>query len=366
MDISQVGLQSNVGMLHSAEQRSVTGSFAGMSVQVKENAASALADSAEELTFVRDNSRQTKLADRKQKAAALNMREKVEKLLQMVQAAANSDDHAQNRVFDDWKKRGASPQDLLAGLKKLGGQPASNYGFLLQAASEESDPEVKEKLEKLAGELFESEKTAITASLNALSALENASFASSLDLSETYAEISANPQEPQDLLIFLQKRYGTENLKEGIDFMFRALAADLMSAQSSQEEPVLNDIASRLGKTRTLNASLGQFTDFKNRIASVLHFSEKLDPARLLIQTVELSKARFITSMQVNGLYRTEVTTRNPEDEVLVGQEFMKLARNLPLELFDSLDDRNRLLDAVHKEVDRLIAAEDEWLETQG
>ena len=39
MDISQVGLQSNVGMLHSAEQRSVTGSFAGMSVQVKENAA---------------------------------------------------------------------------------------------------------------------------------------------------------------------------------------------------------------------------------------------------------------------------------------------------------------------------------------
>ena len=109
MDISQVGLQSNVGMLHSAEQRSVTGSFAGMSVQVKENAASALADSAEELTFVRDNSRQTKLADRKQKAAALNMKEKVEKLLQMVQAAANSDDHAQNLVFDDWKKRGASP-----------------------------------------------------------------------------------------------------------------------------------------------------------------------------------------------------------------------------------------------------------------
>lgn len=39
MDISQVGLQSNVGMPHSAEQRSVTGSFAGMSVQVKENAA---------------------------------------------------------------------------------------------------------------------------------------------------------------------------------------------------------------------------------------------------------------------------------------------------------------------------------------
>lgn len=366
MDISQVGLQSNVGMLHSSEQRYVTGSFAGMSVQVKENAGSALADSAEELTFVRDNSRQTKLADRKQKAAALNMQEKVEKLLQMVQAASNNDDHAQKRVLNDWKQQGASPQDLLAGLKKLGGQPASNYGFLLQAASEESDPEVKEQLEQLAGALFESEKTAITASLNALSALDNAPFATSLDLSETYAEISSKPQEPQDLLVFLQKRYGTENLKEGIDYMFRALAADLMSAQSSQEEPILNDIASRLGKTRTLNASLGQFTDFKNRIASVLHLSEKLDPARLLLQTVELSKARFITAMQVNGLYRTEITTRDPEEEVLVGQEFMKMARNLPLELFDSLDDRNRLIDAVHKEVDRLVAAEDEWLETQG
>lgn len=365
MDISQVGVQHNLGALHSFENTSMQGSLSGMSVQVKENADSALADSAEELTFAKDNSKQTKLADRKQKAARMNMEAKIQKLLETVQAASNNDTNAQRQVLNDWKRQGGVKDDLLAGLKKLGGQPASNYGFLLQAAQDESDPKVKEDLKSLADELFAAEKKSITASLNALAVLEDAPFASCLELSETYSELAAKPQEPLDLLAFLKDRFGENNLKDGIDFMFKALAADLMAAQSSQETPILNDIAGRLAKTKTLNASLSQFAGFKERVASVLHFAQSLDASSLMLRTVELSKARFITPVQINNLYRKEVTTRNPEEDVLLGQEFMKLARNLPLELFDSLEDRNKFVEAVHKEVDRLIAKEDEWLETQ-
>ena len=365
MDISNVGLQSYSGIVNSEAKSALTGSLHGMSVQVKENASSALADSAEELTFAKDNSRQTKLADRKQKSSRLNMEAKIEKLLAMVQAASNNDNNAQNQVFNAWKKKGGTKNELLEDLKKLGGHPASNYGFLLKAAEDEGDEKLKVELKALADELFASEKPAITASLNALSSMENTSFASSLELSETYSEIAVKPQEPQDLLVFLKDRFGEDNLQQGIDLMFKALASDLMSAQSSHEESILNDIANRLSKTKTLNAALGQFVSFKNRIGDVLQLQEKLDSSKLMLRTVELSKSRFITPLQINGLYRTEVRTSNPEEDVLLGQEFLKLARNLPVELFDSLDARNKLVDAVHKEVDRLIAKEDEWLEAQ-
>lgn len=365
MDISQVGMQSNFAFLNNsaATASGLTGSFAGVSVQVNEDPLNSLADIAEELTFAKDNSKQTELADRKQKMSSSDMASKLKKLMEIVQAANNNDSSAQYRVLKEWWAQKGSIQALLQNLEKLGGRAASNYGFLLQAAEREADAELKEKLQQAAQELFEAKKSSIVASLNALSMLESTSFASALDLSETYSELATNPQESQDILAFLKERYGAENLQAGIDLMFKALSADLMAVQSSQEPEILNDIASKLAQAKNINAALSLFTDFAQKVEQQFACSSDFDPSDMLLRTVTTAGTRFITPLQINELYHKGVETKNPEDDVILGQEFMRLVRRLSVDVFDSLEDRNKLLEATQKHVDLLIDKEDEWLE---
>lgn len=364
MDISQVGMQSSLAQMDSTANTSdLSGTFAGLSVQVNETPPTSLADSAEELTFAKDNSKQTKLADRKQKQSMLDMTAKLKKLMEVVQAASNSDGLAQKRVLHEWWTQKGSIKSLLQNLENLGGHAASNYGFLLQVAEQETDSALKEQLLAAAQELFNTQKTAIMASLNALSMLDSTSFAGALNLSEAYSELVTNPKESQDILVFLQERYGADNLQEGIDLMFKALSADLMAAQSSREPDVLHDIASKLAQAKTINAALSQFTDFAHKAEQQFGCSDEFEPSSMLTRTLDLAKTRFITPLQINDLYHKGIETKTPEDEVVLGQEFMSLVRHLAVEVFASLEDRNKLLEATQKHVDILIDKEDEWLE---
>lgn len=365
MDISQVGMQSSFAFMNNSDATTagLTGSFAGFSVvQVNEDPLNSLAEIAEELTFAKDNSKQTKLADRKQKMSSSDVAVKLKKLMKTVQAANNNDSSAQYRVVKEWFAQKGSIQALLQGLEKLGGRAASNYGFLLQAAEHETSEELKQKLLEAAKDLFEAKKTSIIASINALSMLESTSFASALDLSETYSELATNTQESQDILVFLKDRYGTENLKAGIDLMFKALSADLMSAQSSREPVILNDIASKLTQAKNINAALSLFTDFTHKVEQIFACNEEFDSASMLFRTINLAKTRFITPLQINELYHKGVSTKTPEDDVILGQEFMRLVRLLSVDVFASLEDRNKLIEAIQKHVDCLIDKEDEWL----
>lgn len=346
----------------------VSGDLGGMSVTVADDPGSALQDSAEELTFAKDNSRQTKLADRKQKASENASRQNLERLKKaMEKVAANEDTHARQQTLRYWKADPKSSKDLLENLKKLGGHSSSNYAFLLLEAQKPENAEVKELLQQAADELFDENKSEIMAAANSLPAFEGESFASVISLSETYSDIANKPHDPQSLLDYLDTKFGKENLQKGIDCMFKALACDLSAASPSREENVLKDLASTLAKTKTLNSSLNIVNSFVTRIKDTLKLdSRKLNADQLLLEITKLSKSRFITSLHVQNLYRDKVKTSNPQEEVLVAQELLRMERGLAEELFNSPEDRVKLLDGTQRLVDELIDKEDEWLESGG
>lgn len=349
-------------------QGAPAGSFEGMTVACDEDPLSALQDSAEELTFARDNSRQTKLADRKQKSARTLMEENLKRLQQVQQSVMQAENSEKNQLLNRLKKQNeTSAEEILKGLSGFKSHCSSDYAFLLNAAEQEQDPAFKALLEQAAAQLFSEHEAEIKAAANSLTALEGQNFAQALSLSQTYSDIAASKHDPSDILSYIEKQYGKENLTAGIDAMFKALAADLAATSPSRETDLLNDLASSLGRTKTLHTSLKQAEDFVDRLVRVHDFPLKgLTAADLIAGSLKLSQARFVTAPQVHQLYNNGVLLKDPEQEVLAAQEFFSLMRSLPLELFDSLEARNRLVDGTQKLIDDLIDKEDAWLEAGG
>lgn len=351
--------------LNATNQAVQQGSFQGMSVAVADDPLSALANSAEELTFAKDNSKQTKLSDRKQKLSESRIKEQLERIKEALKSTVNSDNTAHQNALKTWQSKSKDPKDLLNMLKELGSHPSSSYAFLAQE-EEKSTGELKELLKDAQDLLFKENKAEILAVANTIGAFSNQEVAPSLVLSETYADISTKPHNPTELLEHLSKKFGQDNLEAGIDAMFKALACDLNSTIPSQEEGILKDVASTLAKTKTLNGSLKLTNNFLDRVQNSLGLKVgDLSGSKILLDLVNLSHSRFIAPLHVQNLYKGVVTS-NPEEDVLVAQEFLRMGRELSEDLFDSLEDRNKLLDSTQRLVDELVDKEDEWLEMGG
>lgn len=373
MGIESVQNSPHFASAQSLQQGSqqVSGSLAGMSVTLTDDPVSALNDSAEELTFARDNSKQTKLADRKQKTRSSQIEEQLKKIKQAQKSIQNADNEALKRVLKQWK--GNSLPQLLQLLSQTGAHSSSVYAFLLNeadAAAEQGDPALQETLTKAAEQLFAEHKAGITAVLNTLDAMpggDDSAFAP-LQLSQAYSDISSSAPTAESVLAYLQKKFGAERLDEGIDYMFTALAADLAADKPSQADTVLENVASALTRTRTLNAALHLSDHFVERLHSALHLKTAPDftGGKLLADLLKLSGQRFVAGLHIQNLYARQVHTRNPEDEVLVAQEFLQYMRDMPEDLFAGAQDRSKMLEATQKLVDGLIDKEDEWLESGG
>lgn len=343
------------------------GELQGLSVQVADDPQSALADSAEELTFARDNSKQTKLADRKQRAGQARQEELIARIKRVQESAAAADNEAKTKALRQFKEQGGTvTAKFLQQLAQLGSHPSSDYAFLLNAADRSTDPQEKAWLQQAADELFAAHQSEIQAVLNTLPPV-TADWDGALHLSQAYAEISARSHDAPELLAYIVKTFGPEQVHSGIDALFKAFAADLNSATPSRDPTVLNDLAGALGQTKTLHAALTLLDQFAERVSKVLMLpTSNFKSDHLLHNLLELAQNRFIAPLHVHNLYRHEIKTATPEEDVLLAQEFFAQLRALPLELFASLENRAKLIDATERLLDELIDKEDAWIEGGG
>ena len=358
-------VQEGISSAHAA--KSNVGELSGASVQVAESPEASLADSAEELTFARDNSKQTKLKDRKQKQAALNLEEKIEKMKQAFELQTDNDDRNQkSKLLEDLRAGKENRESMLNRLKEQGGHPASNYFFLLQYADNEKDPSFAEKIKDLAQALYTDEKSEIDACINTISVAGHNDLSSSFDLCLSYSELSHDCKTPVEMLHYIEKKFGADKVDAGIDFMFEALSADLASVNQSQEQVLLESVGTSLSLARSINGASVILNSFVERFDKIYHLdSGNLNGFSLLERMLKLSEQKFIQTSQVRSLY-TEVSKQDPETEVLMAQDLLNKSRELGSEVFFGVENRAHVIDAVQSLVDKLIEKEDEWLEQGG
>lgn len=360
--IAQNNLVGNLGSTEYTKNTAQTGHLSSMSVQITEDPISSVQDSAEELTFARDNSKKTKLSDRKQKQLSDSIKARIEKFKTIVATLSHSDSTTQKRLYDNWSKSKAKSSQIKQDLEKLGGHPSSNYAYLLNLIDDCEDDSLKEQLQTAANDIYKEQQSQIVAALNAIEVSTQYSLDTPIELSQTYAKVSHEFKDPLEIIGFIKDKYGVDKLQAGLDFLFKALGADLNSSLKSQDTILLESLGSSLSRAKELNGALRIVQDFVDRLHNVHDINTKnLNSLTILEKLVDSSKKRFVTSIAIRDVYK-EIPRQNVEKEVLMAQELMQAVRNLSLDVFPDLEARTRLVEGIQKHIDECVDREDEYL----
>ena len=182
------------------------GMINGVSVEPADIEKSLFEDSMEEMTFSKDNSKQTKLALRKQKNADARLAE----LLKKMQAAVAEKVNAKSKTEDILKrtsKVGCTPREIVDSLKASGGHDAENYALLLQLISKEKDPVKQKLMQDAANEIMQQNEKGIKAVINAMDVSEdNYAGLSILDNAENYSDALLNFKDGLSMLSFINEK----------------------------------------------------------------------------------------------------------------------------------------------------------------
>ncbi len=333
-------------------------------MKMEQDPIAAVQDAAEEVTFGHDNSKKVKLADRHQKSKASALL--IERALAYAAIVAkfyNADVEAKRHLVDDARdSKDRDAKKLLAKFKHLGGKPASNYAFLIQAGQTEKDPAIKQLLKETSDLLFKESSKEIIATFNSQEVANKSELADPVYLSESYGEIANNGDDPQEMLSYIESKFGADRVDDGVEFMLKSLGADISSPITSSEPEAFEMLGKNLSIVRSLNSGKAVLNRFVARLVSAHGINVKMSPIKLLTGLLNLSKQRFITADSIRDLYQ-DVVKQQPDKEVLMAQDLLTCCRNLSSELFSNEDARLRIIQSVEQLVDNLVDAEDEWLE---
>ncbi len=340
------------------------GMINGVSVEPADIEKSLFEDSMEEMTFSKDNSKQTKLALRKQKNADARLAE----LLKKMQAAVSERVNAKSKTDDIIKRSsrvGCTPRELVDALKSQGGHDAENYALLLQLSSKEQDPVKQKLMQDAANEILNQNENGIKAVINAMDVSDdNYAGFSLLDNAENYSDALLNFKDGMSMLSFINEKYG-KNFEEGLDFINKALSADLEAAQRSHEPAFLRSVAEGLAQTKVLYSCFAHEEVMLDRLAKVHGIdTSSVNKIDFVKKLGDLVKATFVTPGDIRNLLIT-INSKDPGQEVVICQELTKTLKDLSDIFYETSEARDRISEACSVLIDNKIRSEDEWLESQ-
>ena len=336
----------------------------GLELDPAELEDSLLDDAQEEVAFAKDNSKQKKLEQRKQKDAEYKTEERLKKLRESVSLSVSAKAKSQD-LSDQANRPETTPDDLLRRLSEYGGHDAENYALLLEMADTETDERKASLYKNAAAKLYEAKHESIDAVLNALSVDENVVGGyTALQNAENYSDAILNFTDSFAMLDYLADKYGND-MERGIDFMNRALGADLDSAKQSHEPAFLESVAQGLGQVKFLYSCYLQGEKLLERLDSQFGFDVKnVNKTEFLRNIDKVAKTNFISTYDIRNIL-SKVSSSDPEKEVILCQELVTTLRSMPDQIYGSVEARGRVNEVCIRLLDEKVDAEDQWLESK-
>lgn len=366
----QVNAQNTAARLGGPDQNrtgaDVAGTLLGRTATVADSPMSLLADAAEELTFGVDTTDDFEISERKERKTSEDAQaERVALYKELMHQAGKGE--ALDRLKDGLRARQGKEDALREALSHFP-DPSDAWAALSDALREfESDPSVPP--ETLAGiraaiaELEAAHGPAIRAGVQG--ALASAGFAELGDadtLRDLYRETVCGFSSVEQVFTHLSERYGETSFDTAVDFLYRALGNDLASDAPSMESTHLESVNTSLGQLRLLHSAHALCSDVMTRWANVHGVKDcPLTGRGLLEQMVALRSENFLGAMHVERI-AAQAKAPDIEHEVLFLQEMLRMARAVPPQLFNGVQGRMKLLDAVQEAVDKAIEREDAYL----
>lgn len=344
------------------------GEYRGQPVQTAPDAISLLEDAQEELTF--------SLAETVEKK--VNEREKGEKshgeqrLLEMIK-------RLQETVPD--MERSGELQRFLANLERAEGQTPEE--ILKQVKQEYKDPTHQYEALKAAKEYFAEDPAraelvkSLDAALEQLDREEGPAVRAGYNVSRTAAEVErqglADLGQLRDtyrahVLGFdsiihsyeaIEAEYGMKKFNETVDFLLKAIGADIEAQNPSTDPAALRQIHDDLFQVRMLGNIHSDMQSLVNRMKEEFGQRVRQEPGDLMKSLVGLLKQQFVADSHFRSI--VEQTGMKPmEARIDFLREWNQELRKLPIKVFSQLDQRTKLLSAGQLALDALVAEEEE------
>ncbi|HAR80605.1 MAG TPA: hypothetical protein DCR21_07200 [Succinivibrionaceae bacterium] len=361
---NQSGFNQNFTNTAGTSNTSSSGMINGLTVESADIEKSLFEDSLEEMTFAKDNSKQTKLALRKQKNADQRLAELLRKMQVAVTQKVNTKSKTEE-VLRRASRVGCTPKELVESLKSFGGHDAENYALLLQLVNKEQDPVKQRLLQDAAQEIFKQNEDGIMAVINAMDVSEdNYAGFSALDNAENYSDALLNFKDGMSMLKFIHEKYA-EKFEEGLNFITKALSSDLEAAQRSHEPAFLRSVSEGLEHAKVLYSCFAQEEVLLDRLTKIHGLElENFDRMEFVHSLGELVRANFVSPSDIRKLLNS-VNSSDPAQEVVICQELSNTLKNLSDIFYGTIEARARVNDACSALIDEKIRLEDEWLESQ-
>ncbi|MDR2366679.1 MAG: type III secretion system gatekeeper subunit SctW [Deltaproteobacteria bacterium] len=334
------------------------GTLAGLKVTVADDPMAVLADAAEELTFSVDNTDELDLKERKEKVTVQT------RLIEQVRLYEDLIfTNEQKDMVTAMARRLKAAKDGLDALdraKEFFPDPADAWAVLTELSlGPDASDEINEALAIL---MSESGQEISSTLVSVLVGSDFPDLGDVISLKHEYAHSTIDFPDPVEMLAHILEKFGDGGFDRGIEFLNKALAADLAQETPSREKSSLETVSSQLGLVRTLNGvkALGQ--KLIERWANVHdQRNSNLTDMDFLHFVVEGQKQVYPSASIADPL----VVKAMPPDielEVLFRQDLLNSLKSVSYQTFEDGEKRSRFINAVQDGLDLAVAREDEWL----
>ena len=368
---ADIASPNNLGQTQSArsEVARTTGNFKGEEVRVIDQQ-SLIADAAEELTSELSEETEKDISDREvedgKKAESLERLWQVTEAREMLDALGDLDKRDLNRALKALlQQQSNNPRELREKAQEQFEEPAHQYAALkslVDALKQRGAPDDQiEAANEALNQLMEEEGLAVHAALN-VGTTANEFVRDGLGNQQTLRDgYRTNVHDYTDntaVMKDLVQRFGEDNVEKAIQFMTKALGADLDAVGSSLDKAKLNVILNDMHRLETLTTVLGNCKILvKNAQANGA--SEDFSPVKLLQEVVPLQDSPRIVPDQIDVIpEKAGLDELSPQINFL--NDFREMARLIPLKSFVREETRDNLLEATQDALDAKIRLEEE------
>lgn len=355
------------------------GILLGMAAAEIQSPQSLLAEAAEEMTFILHEHTMEQEADLEEMAEehkSEEHHERAKKYHELMQQ--NTGKVHRLEAMQDYLNSRKERRDAAREMMRFFTNPADLFaalGFIFQTLDEEipslSGQEAEEKriqasnVQRMMDELDDEYGPQITATiLGTLEAQRYESLASAESLSELYTDTVCRFAGVKEVFGFVRNEYGEAGFDKAMEYLFRTIGADLASDRPSMGVTHLENVHANLDRVRLLQNACIQCESLLSRWETthgIANARELLPSLRMAGRLVDLNEVNYLGAMHIESL-TSEITPKDPEQEVLLLQDILGAIRNLPVRLFTDEQGRMKVLAAAQQAVDKAIEHEDAWL----
>lgn len=344
------------------------GEMQGQKVIHMQDANSMVQDAAEELTFGASETVEKKLSKRKVSSSGQRGMDALERAQMWIKKIPDMEDPKKLQQFLARLKQEGSqtPGQLRQTAKEAFKDVSQQYGALSfakeQLKAEGGHEELVQALDEALKQSMEEHGPEIRAGINVSETAKRFSdegLGKVGELRDFYRDTVLKYEGFTETFKSLQEQFPGPEFRKGLDFLIRAAGSDLQAQGPSIDPNQLKRVVDDLYRLEVLGNTHKSCENLVQRMDSSFQIKSKMSGLELMNRILELKDERWLRPDQFRKLC-DDAGVKGTQAQIYFLRETVSLIKDLPTKVFENMEDRTKLIDAVQEAHDHLVDLEEQ------